>query len=231
MSEHPVAAAVVIVPARDEDELLGACLASVTEASLAAVATGVTVQVVVVANRCTDATVRIARRHGVHVLVNDAVNVGRARADGCVLAGSLTGELDPAQVWLATTDADSVVPARWLVAQLEQARRGADAFVGTIALGDADAARHPGWWTDYQRATARTPHGHVHGASLGVRADAYLRAGGFPAVASGEDERLIAALVRHRASVAWVDDVPVTTSARHRGRAPFGVGRDLRISG
>ncbi len=38
--------------------------------------------------------------------------------------------------WLATTDADSVVPAHWLMAQLRHTERGARMVAGTVAVQD-----------------------------------------------------------------------------------------------
>ena len=67
------------------------------------------------------------------------------------------------------------------------------------------------------------PNGHVHGANLGVRADAYLRAGGFPDRPAHEDVDLVAALVASGARVVATDACDVLTSGRLVGRAPGGV--------
>jgi hypothetical protein len=63
-------------------------------------------------------------------------------------------------------------------------------------------------------------HPHVHGANLGVRADAYLAAGGFAAHPTGEDHALWRALA-DRPRIA-TRRIPVVTSARRRARAPSG---------
>jgi len=58
------------------------------------------------------------------------------RAAGVAEVLRRIGPLDPASVWLATTDADTVVPACWLTRQLRYAEGGWDAVVGTITVTD-----------------------------------------------------------------------------------------------
>ena len=115
----------VVIPARDEERLVGRCLESVlcarrlTEARLP----GVRVIVVVVADSCTDATAAVARAvEGVTVVETDAANVGLARSIGVETAVALAGGADG--LWIANTDADSVVPRRWLLEQVRLARLG-----------------------------------------------------------------------------------------------------------
>ena len=71
-------------------------------------------------------------------------------------------------------------------------------------------------------------HVHVHGANLGVRADAYMSVGGFPSIALAEDHALWRALTaggfRCRSSVA----LSVSTSGRLVGRARGGFADNLR---
>jgi hypothetical protein len=64
----------------------------------------------------------------------------------------------------------------------------------------------------------------VHGANLGFRASAYLRAGGFPAVPTGEDRALVAALDAAGGRVLRTRALTVVTSARREARAPHGFG-------
>ena len=47
--------------------------------------------------------------------------------------------------------------------------------------------------SDESSRTRVNQHPHVHGANLGFRASAYLRAGGFPALPTAEDHALVAA--------------------------------------
>lgn len=72
----------VVIPAHNEARRLGQCLKAVKAAAQVAQATGLAVEVVVVLDRCHDASAAIARRHGVHTLELEAGNVGIARRAG-----------------------------------------------------------------------------------------------------------------------------------------------------
>lgn len=215
----------VVVPARDEETLLPGCLAALRAA--AAEVPHVTVDVTVVADACRDATADLARRAGAHVVESGRGNVGAARAAGFAAALDRHGAGDG--LWLATTDADSRVPAGWLVAQLATAA-GHDARLGTVVLSDADRHRFRSWVEAYDHGCGPTRHRHVHGANLGVAAAAYLRAGGFRPLVSGEDADLVERLRACGAAIDWSLDEPVLTSGRHVARAPRGVAADLRSS-
>ena len=129
-----IAAVGVVIPAHDEEDLLPSCLAAVRLA--AAPLAGIGVHVVVVADACTDQTARLARAGGAAVLDIQARSVGAARAAGVAEVLRRTGPLDPASVWLATTDADTLVPPCWLTRQLRYAEGGWDAVVGTVTVTD-----------------------------------------------------------------------------------------------
>ncbi len=216
----------VVVPVHDEAELLPRCLAALRDAGDLA---GVPVHVAVVLDSCTDRSAAVVAAAGMlgaslHVLEIQRTNVGAARAAGCAL---LLEQLGSADVWLATTDADSAVGPGWLRAQLRYAGAGYDAVVGTVTIDDWSA-----YADEAQQAYARDyrwqwGHRHVHGANLGVRAEAFLQVGGFASVGADEDVGLVAALVAARRPIAWADDVPVRTSGRRRGRAPGGMSRFL----
>jgi glycosyltransferase involved in cell wall biosynthesis len=211
----------VVVPAHNEQDLLPSCLASLRRAVREL--PGIPARLVVVADACRDRTAGVARRTGAAVVTTGARSVGAARAAGVreVLRGA--GHLDPADIWLATTDADTRVPARWLRGQVCHADQGWDAVAGTIRVAD---------WTGYPpnvRSLFREhygagtgPHSHVHGANLGFRASAYLRAGGFPDVPTGEDHAFVAALTATGGRVCRTRALTVVTSARRDARAPHG---------
>ena len=124
----------VVIPAHDEEDLLPSCLAAVRLA--AAPLAGIAVHVVVVADACTDQTARLARAGGAAVLEIQARSVGAARAAGVQEVLRRTAPLDPGSVWLATTDADTLVPPCWLTRQLRYAGGGWDAVVGTVTVTD-----------------------------------------------------------------------------------------------
>ena len=169
----------VVVPARDEGERIGACVASievaVAEAGVAASA------LVVVADGCGDDTVAAARRalgRRGQVVECAVGSVGRARARGVVAVRARLAVADERRLWLATTDADTVVAPDWLVSQLRCAARGAAAVAGIVRVDHFDelgAGVGARWRSSYATRPDGT-HNHVHGANLCVRADAY-RAG------------------------------------------------------
>jgi glycosyltransferase involved in cell wall biosynthesis len=213
----------VIVPAHNEQDLLPACLASLRRAARAL--PGVPVRLVVVADACGDQTAEAARRSGASVVRIDARSAGQARAAGARAILRRARHLDPADLWLATTDADTLVPARWLRQQARYASQGWDAIVGTVQVTDW-SGRPPGTRSLFRdRYHAGTgPHPHVHGANLGFRASAYLAAGGFPGVPTGEDHAFVAALAATGSRVLRTRALPVATSARRESRAPGGFG-------
>lgn len=217
----------VVVPARDEERLLPACLAALEVARREAWRRNhVDVDVAVVLDGCRDRTAEVVAAHPwVVPVVGFGRGVGAARA-----AGSdrllRRHRHDPFSAgWLATTDADSRVPADWLTTQVKLADQGSDVVLGTVRVDDWSA--HPDGVEEAWRRTYRSGdgHGHVHGANVGVRASAYVAVGGFSAVERDEDVALAAA-VQHRV-VTRTGSIPVITSGRVRGRARGGFADHL----
>ena len=214
----------VVVPAHDEERLLPDALRALEVAREVA---EVDVEIVVVANGCTDRTAEVARDLEASVIELDDANVGSARAAGFDQALSRhAGHLS--EVWFATTDADSRVPVGWFGAHRAAASSGADALLGTVVLAEHDR-RDAGAWVDAYDLRARrdATHGHVHGANLGVSALAYDLVGGFRSLAVGEDADLVGRLSAIGGTLSWSLEHPVTTSARRTGRAPDGVSADI----
>ena len=221
--------ACVVVPARDEEELIGACMRA-----LAAQDTDIAFPVILVLDRCTDATEYRARQNAggldLRVLHVDG-GVGRARRAGMDLALTL---LAPDGL-IATTDADSEPAPDWLRRQLEAVERGARAIGGRITLGahalpPAVLARRD---RDARRRLARidprgaTEHHQFSGASLAVTAETYAAVGRLEPREALEDEGFERALARHGVPIERLEGVKVTTSARTRGRARRGLAVDL----
>jgi glycosyltransferase involved in cell wall biosynthesis len=222
----------VVVPAHDEETLLPACLTALRRA---ADAVSVPVHVLVVADACRDRTGAVAASRGARVVRLEARNVGAARAAGMshllrLLTGpGRPGACDPAAVWLATTDADTVVPPGWLERQLKYAGQSWDVVLGTVTVPDwAGYPPHVPAAFDARYAFGDGPHPHVHGANLGIRASAYLAAGGFRPLRTAEDHALLAAATEAGCSVLQASDITVETSARRHGRAPHGFSHLLR---
>ncbi|MFB7668086.1 glycosyltransferase [Kitasatospora sp. NPDC056138] len=234
-----IRAVAVVVPAHDEERLIGACLEAVGRAAGHRDLRGVRVEVFVAADSCRDATAAVARGLGADVLEISAHSAGTARAAGSALAlaGMLAsaGQLRAEDVWLANTDADSVVPDGWLADQLAQAAAGWHAVAGTVDVDD---------WSGHPPGTARyfyhhyrahrharhltvAAHPHVHGANLAVRADAYRAVGGFRPLAVGEDRALVCALEAAGYRVRRSEEHPVVTSGRVRPHSHGGFGELL----
>jgi glycosyltransferase involved in cell wall biosynthesis len=222
----------IIVPAHDEAESIGDCIAAL-EAARAHVAPNVETFVVLVLDACRDRTKLIAERSldRPHCLIEvDCTNVGEARRCGVQRALQHWSHRMRSRIWLANSDADSRVPEHWLRAQLALANRGAEAIAGTVNVDDwrgHSRAKREAFCRFYE-AGVGTDHPHVHGANLGVRADVYLEVGGFLGLATGEDHALWNALRRHGKRALSRREISVATSSRRVARAPNGFARFIR---
>lgn len=206
----------VIVPAHNEELLLGRCLRALGRAARTVSALGEEVQIVVVLDSCCDASEAVARAHGVELLKVQARNVGQARRAGAALM------LERGARWLAFTDADSCVPADWLLCQLAFA---ADAVCGTVHVetwqAHQDAALRERYLAHYQACEG---HRHIHGANLGICARAYEKVGGFQPLPLHEDVQLVNDLQQSGAHIVWTARNSVSTSSRKDCRVRGGFG-------
>jgi cellulose synthase/poly-beta-1,6-N-acetylglucosamine synthase-like glycosyltransferase len=223
---------VVVVPAANEERRIARCLASieVAIAHLAQRDPGIRVRVIVTLDGCHDATAAIcATFPGVSTVTTTSRNVGSARRAGT--GAALSRRAGPAaELWLASTDADSAVPASWLTVMVAAAGRGAGLVLGTVLPGPGLSPATRARWL--ARHHLRDGHPHVHGANLGIRADAYLALGGWLPLVTGEDTDL----ARRAAAAGWLRicrtaAIPVVTSVRSAGRAPRGFSSYLRTLG
>ncbi|RDH76416.1 glycosyltransferase [Mycolicibacterium moriokaense] len=230
-----LAKSVVVVPAHNELAHLPRCLRALATAALCL---PVPVLTVVVLDATDDGSDRLVGQFGpdVHFVSVDAGNVGAARAAGFEYALPLCDSVEPAHTWYATTDADSVVPADWL---LKMSAADADMVLGVVRVPNwrhypaevarrylrAYHAKEPGQIGPGQKGRG---HNHIHGANMGFRADAYWAVGGFRALPTGEDVELVdrfeAASMRIHRDAA----LSVATSDRRDGRAPGGFAKHLR---
>jgi glucosyl-3-phosphoglycerate synthase len=236
----PALRASIVVPARDEETLVGACLAALAaqrEVEPAAY------EVVLVLDGCTDATAARAAQAAVrhpelrlHVLDEPAGGVGRARRLGMDVACERLLALDRPGGLVVSTDADSVVEPGWLAAKLRAARAGARAIGGDIVLVGADddlvrrrEARRAVRLAALVGQEPDAEHPHFSGASIAVTAEAYRLAGGLEPRAALEDEAFERALVRAGVPILRTTAPRVATSARASGRAFRGLARDLAM--
>ena len=217
-------AVVVVVPARDEQRLVGACLDSVAHAVrvLRAAHPEVRTRVVVVLDVCGDGTAAVvAGRPGVQAVTSTAGNVGEARALGVEAASAWAEATGGGRVWIANTDADSEVPGHWLLAQWRLAAAGHHLVVGTVTPrpGDLPPDVLTAWHARHSRADG---HEHVHGANLGFSLEAYCSVGGFAPLPAHEDVELVESVRRAGLSHVATGAIDVSTSGRRAGRTPVG---------
>lgn len=208
----------VVIPAHNEESHITACLSSVLFAAEHPALAGQSVSIVVVLDDCSDQTDQIVSALGVNSIEVAFQNVGKARASGAdhLLAAGAK--------WLAFTDADTVVPHDWLARQIEFK---ADAVCGTVEVdswnGHGDLVRSK-YMELYQFIEN---HRHIHGANLGLSAEAYRSAGGFQHLTAHEDVHLVADLKRVGAHIVWTATNPVITSARKDYKCRGGFGEYL----
>ncbi|MEV6286131.1 glycosyltransferase [Kribbella sp. NPDC051770] len=214
----------VVIPAHDEELVIGACLRSL---AVALAELDRPVVVCVVADRCSDATVRVVRETmpSATVLENDdRLSLGEVRDLGVRAVLARLG--DPESVWLLGTDADTQVPVDWARRQVAHADEGADAVTGLVELQPAahlTAVLRERYARVVSAGIRPVSHDHVHGANFGVRGSAFLAVGGYRPIGTGEDRDLWFRLVAAGFAVRQPLDLTVRTSARVVGRAQGGL--------
>lgn len=220
-----LAKVVVVLPAHNEIEHLPRCLRALATAGLCVT---VPVLTVVVLDATDDGSDRLVGQFGpdVHFVTVDAGNVGAARAAGFVYARTECANVDPARTWYATTDADSVVPADWLMRMTES---NADMVLGVVRVAN---------WKHHSASVIRRylrayhskgrSHNHIHGANMGFRGDAYWAVDGFRALPTGEDVELVDRFEAAGMRIHRDATLSVATSDRRDGRAPGGFAHHLR---
>ena len=115
----------VVIPAHNEEKYIGKCLRAVISASEYVRLD--TVEMIVVANRCTDKTVSIAKHYGARVLINDEKCIAAIRNTG---VRSSNGEI------VVTVDADSLMTKHSLAEIREKLESGKYIGGGTVPMFD-----------------------------------------------------------------------------------------------
>ncbi|MGZ4252394.1 MAG: glucosyl-3-phosphoglycerate synthase [Solirubrobacteraceae bacterium] len=234
--------AVVVIPARDEEDHITGCL----EAPAAQTVPPGSFETVVVLDGCADESGRVARSAAqalgleLTLIEGPAAGAGAARRTGMDAAASRLLELGRDQGLIACTDADSRPAPDWLARQLDHLADGAVAIAGLIELDDEEQLA-PGVLRRRRRDAEarlarvreldpRAAHHHFAGASLAVTAAVYRKVGGLEPLASLEDAAFEARLREHRIPVRRPGDVRVRTSARLHGRARRGLSVDIAVA-
>ena len=221
----------VVVPARNEAETIGVSIASVRAALASCHLLGS--WIVVACDSCTDGTASIARDalgHSGEVIECQFGSAGAARRRGVDALSTRFNNIPRERLWIANTDADTIVPSDWIARQLPFADKGWAAIAGIVRVDLIDGRAGSivdRVFADYA-VECDGSHSHVHGANLGVRADAYISVGAWRNVALAEDHCLWSRLKAAQWPTLSTADLVVTTSGRLTGRAAGGFADTLR---
>lgn len=245
---HPELEACVVVPARDEEERVAACLAALGEQ------TGLRPQaweLLLVIDDCRDRTreraLEAAAAHphlSLRLLAGPGRGSGEARATGMNAACARLHAVGRSGGLIASTDADTRVAPDWLARQLELSIAGARAIGGRIELCPVEREELSASVLAGHRRQSRerfvrvlervaggpevTDHWQFSGASMSLTAETYAQVGGLGSGTHSEDEHLERVLIEHGVPIERHLGVKVTTSARLDGRASHGLARLLR---
>jgi GT2 family glycosyltransferase len=241
---------VVVIPACNEAERIGACLAALASQEERG---GCAVHVCV--NNTDDDTAEIvrdrARRHGLALVLSEVRlprgGVGRARRLGHLLAMRFS----PKAGAFLSTDADCEAEPGWLGA-MRAALEAHPAVLGRIeGLDDLppdllEKLRHGGRVEDdYMRLSMEFARlvsddeatsiglNTAGGANLGICREVYRAIGGFRPLTSREDRDLIDRVMAAGYRPARAEEAVVRASMRSEGRAPGGMADKIaeRLSG
>jgi hypothetical protein len=210
--------------------------------------------VVVLLNNCSDKTETIARRLVPHLgfrldvvrrdLPPACANAGHARRLAMQRAAEMAGETGA----VLSTDADSIARPDWVLRNLRALDRRADIVCGRAVIDPVEAEIIPAqlheddarechlialldtlaWMLDPEWHDPPPRHTEASGASLAVRADAFRRVGGIPAIPTGEDRAFVRALWMMDARVRHDPAIEVVVSGRIVGRAEGGMADAIR---
>lgn len=239
----------VVVPARNEEDLIQACLEALANQKNIASAE---YEVILVLDNCTDATEPRAREFSdqhpdfrLRLLDGPGKGAGHARRAGMETACHRLLDLGKPSGLIASTDADTVVAPDWLSVQLERAARGARAIGGRIELNEEEdlpkgvsrwrseqgTARHQNLLAENNEVSTNVmEHWQFSGASLSLTAAVYAEIGGLEPLTALEDEYLERVLRQRGVQIERPLAVKVRTSARRNGRAERGLAQDLALA-
>lgn len=204
----------VVIPAYNEEQYLTGALQSVVNQEFR------NFELIVVNNNSTDKTVEIAENFGAKVICEPQRGVGFARQRGFMEAkGSI----------IATTDADTILPPKWLSRIVDEFEKDKNlvAFGGlyTLYSGPLSARlafyyfAHPAWALD----KVFSGGWGLPGVNFAARKDAFLKVGGFKTELSIGEDAEISRRLKKIGKVLLDTSFRVKTSGR-RYRSGFIVG-------
>ena len=253
--------ACVVIPVRNEEAELAACLDALREQrDLSGQRFAPSCfEVLLLVNNSTDDSIGVARRWQransritLHIIerifLSEEAHVGTARR---LLMDTAWHRLEGAREQpcaILSTDGDSTVAPDWIAQTLLALERGADAVGGLIAIREGELAAMPAQVRQcyerdrrYAELIAELEHRldpqpgdpwprHLDhfGSSLACTPEAYVAAGGMPAVSPLEDEAFVDRVRRADLCLRHEPAVRVFTSARLHGRAAMGLAGQLR---
>jgi hypothetical protein len=238
----------IAIPARNEADRIGACLAALAHQRDVVPEEGA---IVVLANGCTDATAAIARAQAcpVHVIEHSWQSGTGSAGEARRLAMDHARQLVRDDAILLTTDADAIADDTWVAAMLRCfADRRVDLVAGRVSGDWEEMKHHPQAALDqgaleyrYCELTAQVEavldprphdpaprHAQQCGANMAIRAALFDAIGGVPAIAVGEDRALVDAVFARDGGIRHANAPHVTASARIDGRAEGGMATALR---
>ena len=198
----------VIVPAFNEEKLLGASLAEISAAAKAFTARGWEYELVVCDNNSTDRTAEIARVAGAKVVFEPINQIARARNAGASIA---TGD------WLVFVDADTH-PSEGLFADVAREIAAGKTLAGGVTIRLDKNLLVAGLITHLWNYASRIKR-LMAGSFIFVKAAAFRKLGGFHnelyAAEELELSQRLKKLARERKQkVVILHRHPITTSAR-----------------
>ncbi|HDL84816.1 MAG TPA: glycosyltransferase family 2 protein [Candidatus Acetothermia bacterium] len=207
----------VVVPARNEEDLLPRCLFALRQQ------THENFEIIVVDSASTDNTQQVARSFGARVIRLEEPGVGRARQAGF---DGATGDI------IVSTDADAICKPDWL--QRIVAPFADQAVVGTF--GTIKLTGQPIWtrlghalFSGFQAANLRVGHPLFCGPNFAVRKNAFRDVDGFRVEGEYPDEAedvRLAQKLKKRGKILFLPHNKVIVSSRRLDK-----GQGLRYTG
>ena len=207
----------VVVPARNEEELLPRCLFALRQQEFG------NFEIVVVDSASTDNTQQVARSFGGRVIHLEVPGVARARQAGFDAA---EGDV------IVSTDADAICEPSWL--QRIVAPFADPAVVGTFGTIELTGQRiwtrlGHAFFSGFQAANLRIGHPLFCGPNFAVRKDAFFDVDGFRVNGEYPDEAedvRLAQKLKKRGKIVFLLHNKVIVSSRRLDK-----GRGLRYTG